>query len=205
MFSCAILVTERSAKGMYLKDPDGLSQNEKEILCVHRVLAGDTEAFRLIVSAYETRLRSFCRSRLPESEVDDAMQDVFLKVFCGLGTFRPGYPFGTWFFTVAYNSIAGKKLRFKKELDKKSRLLRFAPEETGSNEGQKNLEAEMIRDAVAGLSGKNRQVVELYYFAELDVAQIAKILSIGESSVKTRLFRSRKELRKHLDAGNGTG
>jgi len=182
-----------------------LSQNEKEILCVHRVLAGDTGAFRGIVSAYETRLRSFCRTRLPESEVDDAMQDVFLKVFRGLGTFRPGYPFGTWFFTVAYNTIAGKKLRFKRELDKKKRLVLFAREEHNFNEGQKNLEAEMIRDAVSRLSGKNRKVVELYYFAELEVAQIAKILAIGESSVKTRLFRSRKDLRKYLDSGNRTG
>jgi len=190
---------------MQLEDRDLPSQNEKEILCVHRVLAGDAGAFRGIVTAYETRLRSFCRSRLPESEVDDAMQDIFLKVFRGLATFRPGYPFGAWFFTVAYNTIAGKKLRFKRELDKKSRLVVYARDDRDFNEGQKNLESEMIRAAVSKLSGKNRKVVELYYFAELDVAQIAKILSIGVSSVKTRLFRSRKDLRKILDAGNLSG
>jgi len=186
-----------------LEDQKELTQNEKDLLCVFRVLSGDTEAFRAIVTAYESRLRSFCRSRLPDGEIDDAMQDVFLKVFRGLKTFRPGLPFGTWFFTVAHNTISGKKMRFKKELDKRSRLVRYAQEGTDSNEGQKNLEAEMIRGAVARLSGGNRKVVELYYFAELEVAQIAKILSIGESSVKTRLFRSRRELRKYLEPGNG--
>jgi len=188
-----------------LTDQNGLTKNEEDLLCAHRVLSGDTEAFRGIIAAYETRLRSFCRARLPDSEVDDAMQDIFLKVFRGLKTFRPGLPFATWFFTVAHNTIAGKKLRFKKELDKKSRLVRFAQEKPDFNEGQKNLESEMIRAAVARLSGGNRKVVELYYFAELDVSQISKVLSIGESSVKTRLFRSRRELRKYLDEGNGTG
>ncbi len=187
-----------------MEEDTGLPENEKDLLAVHRVLSGDTEAFRAIIVAYERRLRSFCRSRLSESEVEDAMQDIFLRIFRGLKTFRPGQRFGTWFFTVAHNTIAGKKLRFKRELDKRARLQKYEQDRNDFNEGQRNLEAEMIRGAVAKLSSANRKVVELYYFAELDVAQIAAVLAIGESSVKTRLFRARKELRKYLETGNGT-
>jgi RNA polymerase sigma-70 factor (ECF subfamily) len=185
---------------LFLEIPSTESQDEKELLCIQRVLAGETDAFRDIILAYEVRLRSFCRARLPESEVDDAMQDIFIKTFRSLKTFRQGNSFPAWFFTIAHSTIATKKLKFKRDLDRKERAILFAEDIPPENEGQKHLEAEMIRGAVSALPPANRKVVELYYFAELDVEQTAKVLRKTEAYVKTRLFRSRKELYKILGA-----
>ena len=178
------------------------TQNEKDILCIDKVLSGDKNAFRALVESYERRLRSFCRSRLPEKEIDDSMQEIFVKTYRNLKKFHRDQNFAAWFFTIAFNTIAGRKLKFKREIEKKEQLTIFAHKIPSHNEGQAHLEAEFIRNCVKKLKTDNRSVVELYYFAELDVGQISKALSIGESSVKTRLFRARKELRKYLEECN---
>ncbi len=164
-----------------------------------QVLSGDIDAFESIVRAYEKRLRSFCRSRIPQSEVEDAMQDVFLKVFKKLSTYNSTYSFAVWFFTVAHSCVSDKKLRFKRDLKTVDRLITYYDASSPRNEGQEWLEADMARKLVSQLNGKNRRIAELYYFAELSVAEVAKALSLNQSAVKARLFRSRKEMIKLME------
>ena len=61
------------------------------------------------------------------------------------------------------------------------------------------LRSEELRHSVMALSPDLRWPVEFYYFAELSVAETARILGIGEEAVKTRLFRARKALRLSLE------
>ncbi len=166
---------------------------------IGRVLAGDIDSFRALVIAYEKRLRSYCLNRLPASETEDAMQDIFIKAFRSLRTFDRSKPFAAWFFAVARSSISARKLRFRRDKSKENRLRLYSTEADNGNEGQSNLEAEMARRAVAKLSGRLREVVELHYFAGLSVRETAIALSIGESAVKQRLFRARKELVRFME------
>ena len=127
------------------------------------------------------------------------MQDIFIKVFRSLRTFDRSKPFAAWFFAVARSSISARKLRFRRDKIKEGRLRLYSAEADNGNEGQSNLEAEMARRAVAKLSGRLREVVELHYFAGLSVRETAIALSIGESAVKQRLFRARKELVRFME------
>jgi RNA polymerase sigma-70 factor (ECF subfamily) len=176
--------------------------DEEDILCVQRVLMGDTQSFALLVSKYEHRLRSYCRSRLPDSEVDDTVQDIFLKAFKSLAGFRLGRSFPPWIFSIARSCIAGKKHRYRNEEDKRARFVAEYGAVSGVNEGMERLEAEFLLRAVAALPRNYRDVVELYYLAELDTEQTAKTLGIGLEAVKTRLFRARKLLQEMLENGN---
>lgn len=179
--------------------------DEEDILCIQRVLTGDTQSFAFLVSKYEHRLRNFCRSKLPDSEVDDAVQDIFLKAFRSLAGFRLGRSFPPWLFSIARSSIAGKKHRYRNEEDKRARFAAEYGDISGVNEGMKKLEAEFLLKAVAALPRSYRDVVELYYLAELDTEQTAKTLGIGLEAVKTRLFRARKLLQEMLENGNPAG
>ncbi len=178
-----------------------VDQELSDVQITQEVLAGNSGAFRGIVDRYSPRLCSFCRARLPESEVDDAMQEVFLKVFRSLRTFDAKRNFSTWFFAVAHSSVATKKLRFMIDTQRVRRAIAYFSDAHAENEGQRNLEAEMVRDLVSRLGKANRLVIELYYFAELDIASVAEILGLGESAVKTRLFRARREMAELLEKG----
>ena len=181
------------------------SPDDEDILCMQRVLAGDREAFSSIVSRYERRLRSYCRSRLPEAEVDDAVQDILVRAFRGLGGFRLGASFSPWLFTIAFNVIAGSKHRYRNEEEKMQRAATEPARNFDENEGLHLLEAEALLSAVRSLPRMYREAVEMYYYAELPVEDIAKVLGVGTEAVKTRLFRARKLLRAALEGGNREG
>lgn len=179
--------------------------DEEDILSIQRVLSGDSAAFAVLVRKYERRLRSFCRSRLPEAEVDDAAQEVFVKAFKSLGGFRLGASFCPWLFSIAMSTIARKKHRYRNEVDKTRRLMAEADGHTGQNEGLANLEGEFLRKAVRELPPAYRDVVELYYFAELSTEESAKALGLGVEAVKSRLFRARKLLQEMMEGRNRSG
>ncbi len=67
-----------------------------------------------------------------------------------------------------------------------------------------NVEENEIMTAIKGLSEKYRTAVMLFYFEEMSVREIAAVLKTGESTVRSRLSRARKALRKALDGSRGS-
>ncbi len=174
-----------------------------DLSAIHRVLAGDQEAFRPIVERYGERIRRFCRSRLgSEEEAEDTAQDIFLRVYRSLGTFRLGQSFPVWLFSIAANRTRTRLLRFateKARISAAEREAKASVAEDPADEALRRLEAAALRKAVAALPSDQRGPVELYYFAELSVSETARVLGLGEEAVKSRLFRARRLLRELLE------
>jgi RNA polymerase sigma factor (sigma-70 family) len=174
-----------------------------DIDAVHRVLSGDRDAFRIVVERYGDRVLRFCRSRLgSEEEAADAAQEVFLRAFRSLRSFRLGESFASWLFAIAANRAKTRAVRRIADRAKGERAAaeaRSAPDPDPAIDAERSLEAEGLRAAVASLPYDQRAPVELYYFAELSVAQTARVLGIGEEAVKSRLFRARSRLRNMLE------
>ena len=187
---------------MAVEDRDALA----DLADIHRVLAGDSRAFRPIVERYADRVLAFCRSRrLNEDEAADLVQDVFLRAFRSLGSFRLGESFPSWLFAIAANRLRSRGAKRSGEEKKVEAVaVEEATRETPDalSEAEKAFEAEEVRKAVASLPADQRSVVELYYFAELSVAEVTEVLGIGEEAVKSRLFRARKKLRSLLESGD---
>ncbi len=175
---------------------------------VGRVLSGDIEAFRLLVDRYSDRLWRFCRARLgDDSDAEDAVQDVFVRAFRSLRSFKPAGNFGSWLFAIAANRV---KSRYASNAARSSLIERAGVEAAVMSEdvgispdpaglALDTLASESLRSAVASLPASYRAPVELYYFAGFGVSDIADALGLGEEAVKTRLFRARKELAILLD------
>ncbi len=183
-----------------MEAPDDLA----DLADIHRVLAGDAGAFRPIVERYADRLLAFCRSRrLGEDEAADLTQEVFLRAYRSLGSFRLGQSFPAWLFAIAANRV---RSHGSKRGGEERKLDAIAVEEASRStpdalaEAERTFEAEAVRAAVATLPEEQRGVVELYYFAELPVSEVMKVLGIGEEAVKSRLFRARKRLRSILES-----
>jgi RNA polymerase sigma-70 factor (ECF subfamily) len=175
------------------------SSEPDDVTLIHRVLSGDEAAFRKIVERYGDRVLRFCRARLgSEEEAADAAQDVFLRVFRSLRSFRLGESFPSWLFAIAANRVRSRGARRGTERAKAERAAIEAASAAAPDpvsEVERSLEAEELRLRVAELPEDLRRVVELYYFAELPVADCARALGLGEEAVKSRLFRARKRLR----------
>ncbi len=185
-----------------------MKHDDDDDALVGRVLAGESDAFRSLVDRYSDRLYRFCRARLgDDADAEDAVQDVFVRAYRSLASFDASRSWPSWLFSIAANRV---KSRYAAR-SSVARLVERAGGEAlvvgeAASAGDDPAElavgtmaAEALREAVAALPAAYRAPVELYYFAGLGVADVAKALGLGEEAVKTRLFRARKELSRLLD------
>jgi len=167
---------------------------------VARVLAGDMEAFEGIVRRWQHRLVNiawrFCRDR---ETAQDMAQEAFVKAFRSLATFRGESAFSTWLTAIAVNT-------YRSWLRAEGLpLLPLPAFETirivsGNAMPLRRLEArerdEAVRRAVVTLPARYREAILMYYFEEKDLAEAARILGIGEGTLKARLHRGRELLKR---------
>ena len=169
-----------------------------DVVVIQRVLGGDADAFRLLVQRYGARLRGFCLARLGDpDEADDAVQDVLLRAYRSLGSFRLGSSFASWLFAIAANRVRTRRGRSsaREALSRRAAdAARTEPVADPAGQAVAGLEREEVRRAVARLAWPLRVVVELYYFAGLPVDETAAALGLGAEAVKSRLLRARREL-----------
>ncbi len=166
---------------------------------VARVLAGDTSAFEGIVRRWQSPLINlayrFCRDR---GRSEEMAQEAFLRAFRNLKSWRQESAFSTWLFSLATNLYCSEVRRIPPvtlpfdEVPEPQDPCAF---DTGLQ--QRSEEADLHR-AVNTLPPKYREVLQLYYFQEMDVPATASSLSIPEGTVKARLFRARDMLRAKL-------
>jgi RNA polymerase sigma factor (sigma-70 family) len=170
---------------------------------IRRVLSGDREAFRALVDKYGSRVISFCRSRLgSDEEARDAAQEVFIRAYSSLATFRRGESFAAWLFAIAANRVRTRFHIFSMQRRKAEAAAveaAAAPVADPAEEAERSMRAEGLRRAVSALPPDLRWPVEFFYFAELSVAETARVLGLGDEAVKTRLFRARAALRRNLE------
>jgi len=175
--------------------------NDSEV--VARVLAGDREAYRVLVDRYGARMLGFCRSRMGSDEdARDAAQDVFVRAFKALSSFKQSESFASWLFAIAGNHVRTRFRVFSSErhkIEAAGIAAATAMPPDPAEDVERKMLSERLRRAVSAMAPELRWPVEFYYFAELSVAETARVLGLGEEAVKTRLFRARKYLRLSLE------
>ncbi len=166
---------------------------------VRRVLAGEVDAFEQIVVRWQgprvNLAYRFCRD---PGVAEEMAQEAFLKVFRGLGKFRQEARFSTWLFSVAtnhYRSVMRRRYPPTTPVDEVAYGLVGGDLDREVDSG---LRDEAVRRAVAALPPKYRDVVVLYYFHEMDLAETARSAKLPPGTVKARLFRARALLEQKL-------
>lgn len=163
---------------------------------VNRVLAGETDAFALLVERWQIPLINlawrYCRDR---GRAEEMAQEAFLRAWRNLAQWRGDSAFSTWLFALAANCYRTALQRIPagmKSLDE----IAEPPDERLSPGALDNARRdEAIRRAVLALPGKYRDAVLLFYFHDQDVPAAARTLHIPEGTLKARLFRGRELLR----------
>ena len=170
---------------------------------VEDVKQGNTLAFEPLVRKYQDRIFAFI-IRIVRSEEDakDVVQEVFLKAYRSINSFKGDAKFSTWLFQIAYNTAISlqrkqqKNLLLEGDLGKEIANYHSSPE---VNLMERNERKELVNQAIDKLSASDAAIVNLYYKEELPIAEIAGIMKMSESNVKVKLHRSRKKLLEQLE------
>jgi len=174
---------------------------------VERCLAGDEAAWEALVRAHTRRVYGFCyRFTGKDSEAQDLTQEVFLRVFRSLKSYRSDEgAFVTWLTRLSRNLLIDHYRRTKQE-----RVTESIEEQLPMIEGKAGSEArpdgildrreasEALQLALGKLSPDLREAVILRDLQEMEYREIAGVLNIPEGTVKSRLNRGRAELARVL-------
>lgn len=171
-----------------------------ELDIIERVLAGQTESFRLLVERYERPVLSMVRNMTSNAQIaEDLAQDVFLTAFTKLRTFDPDRSrFSTWLFTIARN----KSINALKK--KRPQLFDRAPEPIDLHDPSQNVEHRetlaRLDQALATLPTKQHRAFVLIEFQGLSYEATAQIEATRIGTIKSRVNRAKAALAKALKA-----
>ncbi len=166
---------------------------------VMEVLAGDTDAFAVIVERYGDMMYNLVRRTLGDGdEARDVVQDIFIKVYGSLGKWRGGSNFSTWLYRVAYNAAVshGRKHRRRSEQVDENRLAAVADDDAEAL-FRKAAEEKKFGDlerALGKLAAPERALVTLFYAEGRSVSELVEITGDSPANVKVKLHRVRKKL-----------
>ena len=174
---------------------------------MERIGAGDHEAFRQLVVRHQNAVIGTVAKMLGNpSEADDIAQQVFLRVWRNAKRYRPEAKFTTYLYTITRNLVFNETRR-------KSRKKEVSSDEREENSNQlieanpdrqpdaELLQAELqgaVDDAIASLPEAQRMAVVLRRYEQLSYEEIAAVLGLSVSAVKSLQFRARTSLREAL-------
>ena len=169
---------------------------------VRRAQQGDQSAFRTLYQTHVGRVYAVClRLTGNASEAEEHTQDVFVRVWERLGSFRGESAFSTWLHRLTVNEVlqarrsAGRR-NARVTLAADPLELEAAPAPAGGNPGAGSSD---LAQAIARLPAGARMVFVLHDVEGYQHDEVAALLDIAEGTSKAQLFRARRLLREMLD------
>ena len=173
---------------------------------IREVLAGDTNAFARLERKYRRIVTFLVRKMVSQQDdVEDLVQDTFVKAYQALPSFQFEYPFSRWLYKIASNRCIDylRRRRFAMvSLDqpvtsREGSDYVWEPRDSGPTPEAVVLSQEraaMIRDALAAMPAKYQEVIRMRHDEELEYQEIADKLGQPLGTVKANLSRARKRL-----------
>jgi RNA polymerase sigma-70 factor (ECF subfamily) len=184
------------------------SSLEDDVL-VKKAIGGDEKAYKKLVDKYERALYFHILKMIKDrDQVEDLVQEAFVKAFDNLNTYNTNYAFSTWLYRIATNNtidyLRKKKLNTlsidKPMKTKDGEMEMQLPDESASTDRDiiKKQRKKIVQNAIADLPEKYRKVIELRHMEEKSYKEISDILEKPLGTVKAHIFRARELLYKAL-------
>ena len=182
---------------------------EDDVQLIHRVLAGDEEAFSTLVRKYQKSVHALAWRKVGDFHIaEEIAQDTFLQAYKNLATLRNLSQFAGWLYVIA-NRLCLKWFQKKKtavqslegmsvvEVEKSS-YKRYVSEQREAEATERR--HEIVEALLEKLPESERTVVTLYYLGEMTAKEIGNFLGVSVNTIKSRLRRARERLQaeEHL-------
>lgn len=183
---------------------------ENEQVLIDRISSGDSTAFQEFVNRYKKKIYYIAYDITGDhDDAEDISQEVFIKVFRSLKTFRRNAKISSWLYQISVNAsidlLRRKSSRPEKLMDdiERADIQENLP---GSGTRAQNPERSAedliiqkhISEALQKVSPKERSVFVMRHYNELKIREIAEILDVSPGTVKALFYRATRKLRKEL-------
>src|SRR6266566_9626173 len=173
---------------------EAASETSDETL-IRRIAGGDQLAMRTLFARHRVAIyRWLLRIVHNETLAEDLLSEVFLDVWRQAASFEARASVSTWLLAIArYKALSARRRRTDAALD--DRALSVADPADGPDLVLENkMRADLVRQCLAKLSPEHGEVIDLVYYHDKSVEEVARIIGIPEATVKTRMFYARKKL-----------
>ena len=183
---------------------------QDEQVLVDRISSGDSTAFQEFVDRYKKKIYYIAYDITGDhDDAEDVSQEVFIKVFRSLKTFRRNAKISSWLYQISVNTsidlLRKKSSKPEKSMDdiERADIQENLP---GSSTHAQNPEQRAedfiiqnhISEALQKVSPKERSVFVMRHYNELKIREIAEILKVSQGTVKALFYRATRKLRKEL-------
>jgi RNA polymerase sigma-70 factor (ECF subfamily) len=177
-------------------------QATSDEVLIQRIAGGDRLAMQVLFARHHVRVFRFVlRLVRNESVAEDLISEVFLDVWRQAGRFEGRSAVSTWLLAIArFKALSALRRKPEAELDDEMAEMIEDQADDPEITMQKKDTSEVLRDCLSVLSADHREIIDLVYYHEKSVEEVAQIVGIPENTVKTRMFYARKKLAEELKA-----
>lgn len=166
---------------------------------IEKIRSGNADCFAPILDRYGVQVFTLIVKIVGNREdAEELTQDVFVKAFRSLSSFRGDSSFSTWIYRIAYNTAVsatrGKKTDFVPADENSLSNVPDEPDETMFGTSDTDDRLARLHLALERLTPEERAMIMLFYKEDKSMEEIAVITGLTETNVKTKIFRIRKKL-----------
>lgn len=179
------------------------SKSIPDYVVVEKVLQGETELFEILMRRYNELLFRTIRSYI-DVDVEDTMQDAYIKAYQKLYQFKNEAKFSTWLVRIGINEALQRKRKSTRyrtlDITQESSIIQI-PDTAAMDPENRTIQKESlvyIEKAIDALPSKYKIIYILKEVEGMDISEIAKSLELTKSNVKVRLHRARKMMKEFL-------
>jgi RNA polymerase sigma-70 factor, ECF subfamily len=175
-------------------------QGTSDEVLIGRIAKGDRLAMQVLFARHHVRVYRFVlRLVRNETAAEDLISEVFLDVWRQAGSFEGRSAVSTWLLAIArYKALSALRRQPEEELDEDMAAAIEDPSDDPEIAAQKKDTSEILRKCLTALSPEHREIIDLVYYHEKSIEEVAQIVAIPQNTVKTRMFYARKKLAELL-------
>ncbi len=187
-----------------INEENCLDKNDKELA----LLTADNQSYFLcIMKKYELPLSRYIRriSNFSAEEIEDILQEVFIKVYQNINDFDKSLKFSSWIYRITHNHVISKFRKYKSRPE--GAILEITEEELNNisseldigREIDAKINKEIISKILNDIDQKYREVLVLKFLEERDYKEISDIIKKPMGTVATLINRAKKKLREEIE------
>jgi RNA polymerase sigma-70 factor, ECF subfamily len=178
------------------------SLNSSDETLVERIARRDQLAMRALYARHSTRVYRFILSLVRDRAVaEDILSDAFLDIWRQASKFEGRASVSTWILAIArFKALSHLRRRSEEQLDQEIADTIPDPAEDPEQVLQTKSRNKVLRESIAQLPAAQAEVVELVYYHDKSIAEVATITRVPEATVKTRMFYARRKLAELVKA-----
>jgi len=178
----------------------GSRQRTSDEALIRAIAAGDRHAMHVLYVRHNVRVYRFVLRLTNDSTLaEDLVSEVFMDVWRRANSFKAQSQVSTWLLAIARNkSLSAMRVRLDEQLDDEMATAIVDPADDAETVVNKWDRSAVVQRCLSQLSPRHREVIDLVYYHEKSIDEVARIVGAPENTVKTRMFYARRRMEKLL-------